>query len=158
MFTITPEQAKKCDEYYENLKNEKKRLKAQCRIDRDKALAEMGIEHDDQHLLEKVIEVQALAKKLEEGIVKEANKVLEETTGTSVSEATGSPQEAVTSEAAASEAAVSEAPKISKVKQIPVLPSSPSSSSTDSDLDNISLSQKYNLTKPIPSVTPSFII
>ena len=63
------------------------------------------------------------------------------------------PPEAVTSEAAASEAAVSEVPKTYKVNQSPVPPTSPSSSSstnTDSDLDYIPLSQKYNLTKPIP--------
>jgi len=57
MFEPTPEQQKKTEEYYQNLKNEKKRLQAQCRIDRDKALAAIGIDHDeDQHLIEKVIE------------------------------------------------------------------------------------------------------
>jgi len=45
MFEPTPEQTKKNEEYYQNLKNEKKRLKAQCRIDRDKALAAIGIDH-----------------------------------------------------------------------------------------------------------------
>ena len=139
MFKITPKQAKKCDEYYENLKNENKRMKAQCRIDRDKALAAMGIEHDDQHLIQKVIEVQTLARKLEESAVKGAKKILEEAQGTS---------EAVASEATASEAAVSEAAKTAKVNQSPVPQTSPSSSSsTDSDLDDIPLSQKYNLTK-----------
>jgi len=161
MFEMTPELAKKCDEYYENLKNEKKRMKAQCRIDRDKALAAMGIEHDDQHLIEKVIEVQTLPRKLEEGAVKGAKKVLVEAQGTSVADASGSvPQvagseaagsEAVALEAAASEAAVSEATQSAQVNQIPVPQTSPSSSSsTDSDLDDIPLSHKYNLTKPFP--------
>ena len=73
MFEPTPEQQKKTEEYYQNLKNEKKRLKAQCRIDRDKALAAIGIDHDeDQHLIEKVIEAQNLARKLEESVVKGA--------------------------------------------------------------------------------------
>ena len=81
------------------LKNEKKRLKAQCRIDRDKALAAIDIDHDeDQHLIEKVIEAQILARKLEESAVKGAQKVLKETSGTStaatqvgISEAAGPP-------------------------------------------------------------------
>jgi len=34
MFTMTPELEKKCQEYTENLKNEKKRLKTQYRIER----------------------------------------------------------------------------------------------------------------------------
>ena len=85
MFEPTTEQTKKNEEYYQNLKNEKKRLKAQCRIDRDKALAAIGIDHDeDQHLIEKVIEAQSLARKLEESAVKGAQKVLKETSGTSV--------------------------------------------------------------------------
>jgi len=108
MFTMTSEMVKRCKDYAENLMNEKKRLKAQCRIDRDKALEAMGIEHDNQHLIEKVIEVQTLARKLEEDVVKGAKKVLKEAVGTSVadtSEVAG--PEALVSEAVASEAAVS---------------------------------------------------
>jgi len=57
MVTVTPEMAKRYDEYLENMKNEKKRLKAQYRIDRDKALEEMGLENCDQDTIEKIIEV-----------------------------------------------------------------------------------------------------
>jgi len=78
MFEITPEKAKKNAEYYQNLKNEKKRLKAQCRIDRDKALEAMGLENCDQDTIEKIIEVQNLSRKLEEETLKGAQKVLKE--------------------------------------------------------------------------------
>ena len=91
------------------MKNEKKMLKAQCRIDRDKALAAIGIEYDDQHLIEKVIEVQTLARKLEEGAVKGAKKVLEEAQGTSVADTSDSVPQVAVSEAAGPEAVVSEA-------------------------------------------------
>ena len=80
MFEPTPEQQKSNEEHYQNLKNEKKRLEAQYRIERDKALEAIGIDHDeDQHLIEKVIEAQNLAKKLEESAVKGAQQVLQET-------------------------------------------------------------------------------
>ena len=140
MYEPTPEQKKRNEEYYQNLKNEKKRLKAQSRIDRDRTLAAIGIDHDeDQHLIEKVIEVQSLARKLEEEAEKGAQKVLKETLGTSVadtsdavpqvavSEAAGPPPvirtsvslpdtsvTGITSEAAASEAVASDVPKTSK--------------------------------------------
>jgi len=156
MFTMTPELEKKCQEYSENLKNEKKRLKAQYKLERDEKLKAMGLEHCDQHTIEQIIEVQTLASKLEEEALKGAKKVLKEAPGTS--EAVGSvsaPQVAVSEaavlEVVASEAAVSEATKFDKVSQIlvPQTTLSPSSS-TDSDLDNIPLSQKYKLTKPSP--------
>jgi len=121
MFEITPEQAKKNDEYYQNLKNEKKQMKAQCRIDRDKALEAMGLENCDQDTIEKIIEVQNLSRKLEEETLKGAKKVLKESKGTSEAAASGSaPQEVVASEATASEAAVSKAAKSAKVNQSPV--------------------------------------
>jgi len=148
MFEMTPELAKRCDEYSENLKNEKKRLKAQYRIERDEKLKAMGLENCDQDTIEKIIEVQTLSRKLEEETLKGAKKVLKESKGTSKDDASGSvPQvavsEAVASEATASEAAVSEAAQSAQVNQIPVPQTSPSSSSsTDSDLDDIPLSQK----------------
>ena len=153
MFIVTPEMEKRSQEYCENLKNEKKRLEAQYRIDRDEQLKAMGLEHCDQPTIEQIIEVQTLARKVEEEALKGAKKVLKETLGTSEADASESvPQvavsEAATSEVAASEAAVSKATKSEKVSQIPVPQTTLSpSSSTDSDLDNIPLSQKYNLTK-----------
>jgi len=85
--------------------------------------------------------------------MKGAKEVLK---GTSEADASGSvPKsavlEAAASEAAGSEAAASEATQSAKVNQIPDPQTiiSPSSS-TDSDLDNIPLSQKYKLSKPSP--------
>ena len=66
MFTMTPELEKRCQEYSENLKNEKKRLATQYRLDRDAQLKAIGLEHCDQHTIEQIIEVQTLARKVEE--------------------------------------------------------------------------------------------
>jgi len=149
MFTITPEMEKKCQEHTENLKNEKKRLKAQYRIDRDKQLKEMGLEHCDQSTIEQIIEVQTLARKVEEETLKGAKKALKETLGTSEAVASESVPTVAVSDVAASEAATSEAAnKSEKVVHIPVPQTTLSpSSSTDSDLENVPLSQKFNLTK-----------
>ena len=118
----------------------------------------MGLENCDQFFIEKIVEVQAIASKVEEEAMKGAKEALKETLGTSEADASGSVRkvavsEAVVSEAAASEAAasevdVSEATQSTKVDQIPDPQTiiSPSSS-TDSDLDNIPLSQKYKLSK-----------
>ena len=65
MFKMTPELEKRSKEYSENLINEKKRLKAQYRIERDEKLKAIGLEHCDQHTIEQIIEVQTLANKLE---------------------------------------------------------------------------------------------
>ena len=78
MFEVTPELAKKCDEYLDNMKNEKKRLKAQYRIERDEKLKALGLEHCDQLTIEQLIEVQTLSRKLEEEALKGAKKVLKE--------------------------------------------------------------------------------
>ena len=101
MLFRSPEEKKRNEEYYQNLKNEKKRLKSQCRIDRDKTLAAIGIDHDkDQHLIEKVIEAQSLARKLEEVVVKGAQKVLKVTSGTSVADTSDAVPQVAASEAA----------------------------------------------------------
>ena len=96
MFTMTPELEKKCQEYSDNLKNEKKRLKAQYRIQRDVQLKAIGLEHCDQHTIEQIIEVQTFARKVEEEALKGAKKVLKEPPGTSEAVASVSaPQVAV---------------------------------------------------------------
>jgi len=56
-------------------------MKAQCRIDRDKALEAIGLENCDQDTIEKIIEVQNLSRKLEEETLKGAQKVLKEAPG-----------------------------------------------------------------------------
>jgi len=56
MFTMTPELEKRCQEYSENLKNEKKRLAAQYILDRDAQLKAIGLEHYDQPIIEQIIE------------------------------------------------------------------------------------------------------
>ena len=111
---MTPEMEKRCQEYTENLKAEKKRLAAQYRLERDEKLKAMDLEHCDQPFIEKIVEVQVLARKVEEEAMKGAKKALKETLGTSEVDASGSVpkvvvSEVVVSKAAASEAAASEA-------------------------------------------------
>ena len=62
MYEVTPEEAKRNAEYYQNLKNESKRLKAQQRIDREKKIKEMGLENCDQSTIEQIIEVQKMTR------------------------------------------------------------------------------------------------
>jgi len=94
-----------------------------------------------------------IASKVEEEAMKGAKEALKETLGTSKADASGSVPKVAISEAVVSEAAaaVSKATQSAKVDQIPDPQTiiSPSSS-TDSDLDNIPLSQKYKLSKPSP--------
>jgi len=121
----------------------------------------MGLENCDQFFVEKIVEVQVITSKVEEEAMKGAKEALKETLGTSEAYASGSVpkvaiseavvSEAVASEAADSEAAVSEATQSAKVYQIPNPQTTISpSSSTDSNLYNIPLSQKYKLSKPSP--------
>ena len=92
-----------------------------------------------------------IASKVEEEAMKGAKEALKETLGTSKADASGSVPKSAVLETAGSEAAASEATQSAKVDQIPDphIISSPSSS-TNSDLDNIPLSQKYKLSKPSP--------
>jgi len=89
--------------------------------------------------------------KVEEEAVKGAKEALKKTQETPEADASGSVPKPIVLEAGVSEAAASEAPQSAKVDQIPDPQTiiSPSSS-TDSDLDNIPLSQKYKLSKPLP--------
>ena len=48
MYEVTPEEAKRNAEYYQNLKNERKRRNAQCKIERDEKLKSLGLENCDQ--------------------------------------------------------------------------------------------------------------
>jgi len=57
MYEVTPEEAKRNVEYYQNLKNEKKRMKAQYKIEREEKLESLGLENCDQASIEKIIEV-----------------------------------------------------------------------------------------------------
>jgi len=85
-------------------------------------------------------------------VVKEAQEVLKKVQGTSEAGASGYIQESAALENERSEALLS-----AKVNQIPdsTINISPSSSpSTDSDQDNIPLSQKFNLPKPTPKPNP----
>jgi len=134
MFIVTPELAKRSQEYSDNLKAEKKRLPAQYLLERDEKLKAMGLENCDQFYVEKIVEVEVLASKVEEEAMKGAKEALKETLGTSEADASGSVpkvvvsetviseaaiSEAVISEAAASDTAVSEATQSAKVDQIP---------------------------------------
>jgi len=98
--------------------------------------------------VDKLAEVKAIAGEVEQDVVKEAQEILKKIQGTLEAGASGS-----VPESAASETERSEAPLSAKVTQIPDSPIiiSPSSSpSTESDQDNIPLSQKFNLLpKPI---------
>ena len=86
MHEVTPEEAKRNAEYYQNLKNEKKRMKAQYKIEREEKLESLGLENCDQASIEKIVEVQNLSRKLEEETLKGAQKVLKKAPGTSVAD------------------------------------------------------------------------
>jgi len=114
MFTVTPEMAKRCQEYSDNLMAEKKRKDAQYKLERDEKLKAMGLENCDQFFVEKIVEVQEIVSKVEEEAVKGAKEVLKKAQETSEADASDSvPKPTV------SEAAVSEAPQSAKVDQIP---------------------------------------
>jgi len=107
MFTMTPEMEKRCEEYTENLKVEKKRKEAQYKLDRDEALKAMGLENCDQFYIEKIAEVQEIASKVEEEVLKGSKEALKETLGTLEADASGSVPKLAASEAVISEAATS---------------------------------------------------
>jgi len=103
MFTVTLEMEKRCQEYTDNLKAEKKRLTAQYKLERDEKLKTMGLENCDQFYVEKIVEVQVLASKVEEEAMKGAKKALKETLGTSEADASGFVPKVAVSEALVSE-------------------------------------------------------
>ena len=76
MFIVTPEMAKRCQEYIDNLMAEKKRKVAQYKLERDEQLKAMGLENCDQFYVEKLAEVQEIANKVEEEVVKGAKEIL----------------------------------------------------------------------------------
>jgi len=156
MFIVTPEIAKRCQEYSDNLMAEKKRKAAQYKLERDEQHKAMSLENCDQFYVEKLAEVQEIASKVEEEAVKGAKEILKKGQGTPEAGASGSVPKSTVSEATVSEVVASEAPQFAKVNQIsdPQTTISPSSS-IDSDLDNIPLSQKYNLSKLTPKSKPS---
>ena len=57
MFTVTPEMEKRCQEYSNHLKAEKKRKAAQYKLERNEQLKAMGLENCDQFFVEKIVEV-----------------------------------------------------------------------------------------------------
>ena len=57
MFIVTPEMAKRCKEYSDDLMAEKKRKAAQYKLERDEQLKAMGLENCDQFYVEKLVKV-----------------------------------------------------------------------------------------------------
>jgi len=151
MFFLTPEMAKRSKEYSYEPMAEKKRKAAQYKLERDEQLKAMGQENCDQFFVEKLAEVQEIASKVDEEAVKGAKEILKKAQGTPEAGASGSVPKSTVSEAAASE--VPQSPKVDQISdpQTTITPSS----SADSDLDNIPLSQKYNLSKLTPKSKPS---
>ena len=106
---------------------------------------------------QKLAEVKRIAGEVEQDVVKEAQKIVEKSLGTPEAGASGSVPESAAPEADRSEAPLSGNPSDHlsvKVTQIPdstIIISPSSSPQTDSDQDNIPLSQKFNLSfKPTP--------
>jgi len=131
---------------------DKKKKAAQYIVERDEKLKAIEQEDCDKFYVDKLAEVKAIAGEVEQEVVKEAQEILKKIQGTLEAGASGSILEST-----ASETERSEAPLSAKVTQIPNSPINipPSSSpSTDSDQDNIPLSQKFNLPKLIPKPKP----
>jgi len=169
MFIVTPVMASRAKEHIDKLIAEKKKKSAQYLLERDERLEAIGQENCDEYYVEKIAEVKEIAGGAAQDAVKEAQKVLEKNQGIPEAGASGSVPESAapesTSEADRSEAPLSGNPSdhnSGKVTQIPVSPIiiSPSSSPlTDSDQDNITLSQRINLLpKPIHKPKPSIRI
>jgi len=103
--------------------------------------------------VEKLAEVKAIADEVEQETMKEAQEVLKKVQGTPGAGASGSIQESATSEAERSEVPLSA--KVTQIPDPPINISPSSSHTTDSNLDNIPLSQKYNMPKPTPKPKPT---
>ena len=76
-------------------------------MDRDEALKAMGLENCDQFYIEKIAEVQEIASKVEEEVLKGSKEALKETLGTLEADASGSVPKLAASEAVISEVATS---------------------------------------------------
>jgi len=153
MFIVTPAMAKRAKDHADNLIAEKQKKKSQYLLERDEKLKAIGQENCAAYYVEKIAEVKRIAGEVEQDAVKEAQKILEKYQGTPEAGGSGSVPESAAPEFT-SEADRTEAPLSAKVTQIPVSPIiiSPSSSPlTNSDQDNITLSQRINLfSKPTP--------
>ena len=148
MFSVTPAMASRAKEHADKLTADKKKKVAQYIVERDEKLKAIGQEDCDKFYMDKLAEVKAIVGEVEQEAVKEAQEILKKIQGTPKAGASGS-----ILESAALKTERSKSPLSAKVTQIPDSPIniSPSSSpSTDSDQDNIPLSQKFNLPKPIP--------
>jgi len=151
MFEMTLEMAQRANEHADKLTANKNKKDAQYIAERDAKLKAVGLGDCDKFYVDKLAEVKAIADEVEQEAMKEAQEILKKTQGTSEAGASGP-----VPESAASEAERSEGPLSAKETQIPDPPINTSpSSSTDSDLDNIPLSQKYNLPKPSPKPKPN---
>ena len=163
MFVVTSAMANRAKEHVDKLIADKKKKTAYYLLERDEKLKAIGQENCAEYYVEKIAEVKRIAGEAGQDVVKEAQKVLEKNQGTPEAGASGSiPESAAlesTLEADRSEAPLSGNPSdhnSAKVIQIPAsIIISPSSPLTDSDQDNITLSQKINLlSKPIHKTKP----
>jgi len=166
MFIVTPAMASRAKEHADKLIVEKKKKSAQYLLKRDEKLKAIGQENYDEYYVEKIAEVKEIAGGAAQDVVKETQKVLEKNQGTPESGASGSVPESTalesTSEADRSEAPLSGNPsdhnsaKVTQILVSPIIISPSSSPLTDSDQDNITLSQRINmLPKPIHKSKPS---
>jgi len=117
-------------------------------VERDEKLKAIGQEDCDKYYVDKIAEVKAIADEVEQVAMKEAQEILKKIQGTPEVGASGSVPEFTASETDRSEAPLST--KVTQIPDSPIIISPSSSPSTDSDQDNIPLSQKFNLLpKPI---------
>jgi len=146
MFELTPEMASRAEEHVDKLTADKKKKAAQYIAERDEKLKALGQGDCDKYYVDKLAEVKAIADEVEQEAVKEAQEVLKKVQGTSEASASRSVQESVASETERIEAFLSA--KVTQIPDPPINITPSSSPSTDSDQDNIPLSQKFNISKP----------
>jgi len=158
MFIVIPAMAKRAKDHADNLIAEKKRKKSQYLLARDERLKAIGQEKCDKYYEQKIAEVKRIAGEVQQDTVKEAQKIVERFQGTPEAGASGSVPESAAPESTP-EAERSKAPLSVKVTHIPdstIIISPSSSPQTDSDQDNIPLSQKFNLSSEPTLNTKSF--
>jgi len=135
---MTPELSKEAGEETKRLLAERQKQKEAYRAERDAKLKSLGLDGSSGFIEEKLEDVTQISKTVEKLAVRKASQMLEQIPKAS---------ETVVSKAAASEAVASEAAQTSDLPT-----SNPTLSSSDSDLDDVPISQKLkSLQKPSSS-------
>jgi len=152
MFVMTPEMTKHADEKIKKmLADKKKKKKEDYLAARDARLKSLGLENCDEYFVQKIAEVKQIVGTVEKETVKEAKEMLEQIQGTSEAGASEAVPESAAFESATVPETSEASAKVIQTSDSPTIISPPSSS--DSDNDNIPLSQKIKIL-PKPSSKP----